>query len=184
MKVTRLELDGLLLIELDVHGDERGFFVERFNLERFRDSGIPVNFVQDNHSRSQPGVVRGLHYQRAPGQGKLVGVTLGRIFDVALDIRPDSPTYGQTACVELSDMNGLLLWVPYGFAHGFCVLGDAPADLLYKVDAPYSPEGEGGILWNDPELAIAWPVENPIVASRDQTLPTFAEHRRAERTPA
>jgi dTDP-4-dehydrorhamnose 3,5-epimerase len=184
MKVTRLEIGGLRLIELDVHGDERGFFVERFNLERFRAEGLPVDFVQDNHSRSRPGVVRGLHYQHTPTQGKLVGVTRGRIFDVAVDIRPDSPTYGQTASGELSDMNGRLLWVPHGFAHGFCVLGDTPADLLYKVNAPYSPDGEGGILWNDPELAIAWPVENPIVSARDQTMPTFAEHRLRQRTRA
>ena len=183
MNVTRLELDGLLRIELEVHGDERGFFVERFNLERFRAEGIPAEFVQDNHSRSQPGVVRGLHYQHTPTQGKLVGVTRGRIFDVVLDIRPDSPTLGQTLSSELSDMNGRLLWVPRGFAHGFCVLDDTPADLLYKVDAPYSQEGESGILWNDPALAIAWPVQNPIVSARDQTMPTFAEHRLAQRAP-
>ena len=181
MKVTRLELDGLLLIEIDVHGDERGFFVERFNIDRFRAQGLPADFVQDNHSRSRPGVVRGLHYQHTPAQGKLVGVTRGRIFDVVLDIRPDSPTYGQTESGELSDMNGRLLWIPSGFAHGFCVLGDTPADLLYKVDVPYNPDGEGGILWNDPDLAIAWPVQDPIVSARDQTMPTFAEHRLAQR---
>ena len=183
MKVTRLELDGLLLIELDVHGDERGFFVERFNLERFRAEGLPSDFVQDNHSRSRPGVVRGLHYQHTPAQGKLVGVTKGRIFDVVLDIRPDSATYGQTSSTELSDMNGRLLWVPRGFAHGFCVLDDTPADLLYKVDAPYNPQGEGGIRWNDPALEIAWPVRDPIVSARDQAMPTLAEHRRALQSP-
>ena len=143
MKVTRLELDGLLLIEIDVHGDERGFFVERFNIDRFRAQGLPADFVQDNHSRSRPGVVRGLHYQHTPAQGKLVGVTRGRIFDVVLDIRPDSPTYGQTESGELSDMNGRLLWIPSGFAHGFCVLGDTPADLLYKVDVPYNSGRRG-----------------------------------------
>jgi dTDP-4-dehydrorhamnose 3,5-epimerase len=183
MKVTPLDIDALLLVELDVHGDERGFFVERFNLDRFRDAGLHTDFVQDNHSRSRPGVVRGLHYQHTPAQGKLVGVTRGRIFDVVLDIRPDSPTYGHTRSVELSDMNGRLLWVPHGFAHGFCVLGDTPADLLYKVDAPYSPDGESGIHWNDPELAIAWPVPDPIVSARDQAMPSFAEHRRAHGTP-
>ena len=180
MKVTRLELDGLLLIEFDVHGDERGFFVERFNLERFRAEGLQTDFVQDNQSRSRPGVVRGLHYQRTPAQGKLVGVVRGRIFDVVLDMRPDSPTYGQTQSGELSDMNGRLLWVPRGFAHGFCVLGDTPADLIYKVDAPYNPAGEGGILWNDPALAIPWPLQDPLVSARDQALPTFADHRRAQ----
>ena len=179
MRITRLELDGLLLIELDVHGDERGFFVERFNLERFRAEGLPSDFVQDNHSRSRPGVVRGLHYQHTPAQGKLVGVTRGRIFDVVLDLRPNSPTYGHTSSTELSDMNGRLLWVPRGFAHGFCVLGDTAADLLYKVDVPYNPDGESGILWNDPELAIAWPARDLIVSARDQTMPTLAEHRLA-----
>lgn len=183
MKVTRLTPDGLLLVDLDIHGDERGFFVERFSLERFRTAGLPTHFAQDNHSRSRPGVVRGLHYQHTPGQGKLVGVTRGRIFEVVLDIRPESTTYGQTWTTELSDMNGRLLWVPCGFAHGFCVLGDTPADLFYKVDVPYNPNGEGGILWNDPELAIAWPAESPIVSARDQTLPTFAEHRRRQRAP-
>ena len=125
-------------------------------------------------------MVRGLHYQHTPAQGKLVGVTCGRIFDVVLDVRLDSTTYGQTHTTELSDMNGRLLWVPCGFAHGFCVLGDTPADLLYKVDAPYNPDGEDGILWNDPKLAIAWPAERPIVSARDQAMPTFAEHRRAQ----
>ena len=182
MRVTRLDLDGLLLIELDVHGDERGFFIERFNLEEFQTQGLPATFVQDNHSRSRPGV-RGLHYQHTPAQGKLVGVTRGRIFDVALDIRPESSTYGQSHSIELSDMNGRLLWIPPGFAHGFCVLDDDPADLLYKVDAPYNPAGESGILWNDPELAVAWPVSDPIVSARDQTLPSFAEHRAARRGP-
>ena len=184
MKITRLDIDGLLLIELDVHGDERGFFVERFNLERFRAAGLPTDFVQDNHSRSRPGVVRGLHYQHTPAQGKLVGVTRGRIFDVVLDIRPNSPTYGQTWSTELSDMNGRLLWIPPGFAHGFAVLGDTPADLFYKVDVPYNPDGEDGILWNDPALAIAWPVENPIVSARDQTMRTLATHERVRRAMA
>ena len=181
MKTARLDLDGLLLIELDVLGDERGFFIERFNLERFQAEGLPTTFVQDNHSRSLPGVVRGLHYQHTPAQGKLVGVTHGRIWDVVVDIRPDSPTYGQTRSAELSDMNGRLLWVPCGFAHGFCVLGDTPADLLYKVDAPYNADGESGILWNDPALAIPWPIRDPIVSARDRTMPTLEQHRLAVR---
>ena len=177
MQITRFNLDGLLLIQLELHGDDRGFFVERFNLERFRSAGLPHNFVQDNHSRSEPGVLRGLHYQHTPAQGKLVGVTRGRIFDVALDLRPESPTFGHTQSAELSDNNGQLLWIPPGFAHGFCVLDKAPADLLYKVDAPYNPTGENGILWNDPELGIQWPIQNPIVSKRDRLMPTFAEHK-------
>src|SRR4051812_48599898 len=177
MKATRLDLPGLMLIELDVREDERGFFVARFEAEQFRQWGLPTEFAQDNHSRSQPGVVRGLHFQHTPPQGKLVGVMRGRIWDVVVDIRASSPTFGQGIGVELSDLNGRLLWVPAGFAHGFCVLGDEPADVLYKVDAPYGPGGEGGILWNDPELEIEWPVETPILSARDQALPSFASYR-------
>ena len=178
MRIAEFNLEGLRLITLDIHGDERGFFIERFNQDRFRQAGLPYEFVQDNHSRSGAGVIRGLHYQHTPAQGKLVGVVRGRILDVVLDIRTGSPTYGQTASVELSELNGQLLWIPRGFAHGFCVL-DGPADLLYKVDAPYNPAGEGGILWNDPELAISWPVEQPIISERDQHSPTFEEYGRS-----
>ena len=177
MKVTRLEIEDVLLVELVVHGDARGFFVERFQAERFRDNGLPTTFVQDNHSRSTPGVLRGLHYQHTPAQGKLVGVTRGRIWDVAVDVRPGSPTFGQHVSAELSDMNGRLLWVPPGFAHGYCVLGDEPADLLYKVDALYNPAGEGGISWDDPELAVPWPIADPLVSERDRTMPSFAVYR-------
>jgi dTDP-4-dehydrorhamnose 3,5-epimerase len=177
MKVTRLEIEDVLLIELPVYGDARGFFVERFQIERFRDEGLPTQFVQDNHSRSGPGVLRGLHYQHTPAQGKLIGVTRGRIWDVAVDIRADSPTFGQSVTAELSDLNGRLLWIPAGFAHGFCVLGDEPADLLYKVDELYNPAGEGGIAWDDPELAVPWPISDPIVSDRDRTMASFASYR-------
>jgi dTDP-4-dehydrorhamnose 3,5-epimerase len=177
MKVTRLEIEGLLLVELVVHGDQRGFFVERFRADRFREYGLPTTFAQDNHSRSAPGVLRGVHYQHTPAQGKLVGVTRGRIWDVAVDIRHDSPTYGRSIGRELSDLNGLLLWIPPGFAHGFCVLGDEPADVLYKVDAPYNPAGEAGIAWDDRDLAIRWPIGEPTVSARDRELPSFAEYR-------
>jgi dTDP-4-dehydrorhamnose 3,5-epimerase len=177
MKVSPLGIEGLLLVELVVHEDYRGFFIERFQIERFREHGLPTQFVQDNHSRSRPGVLRGLHYQHTPAQGKLVGVPRGRIWDVAVDLRPDSSTFGQHASVELSDLNGRLLWIPAGFAHGFCVLGDEPADVLYKVDAPYGPGGEGGIAWNDPELAIPWPIAEPIVSDRDRTMQSFASYK-------
>jgi dTDP-4-dehydrorhamnose 3,5-epimerase len=177
MKVTRLGIEGVVLIELVVREDDRGFFVERFQVERFREHGLPTEFAQDNHSRSKPGVLRGLHYQYAPPQGKLVGVLRGRIYDVAVDVRPESPTFGQHVGVELSDLNGRLLWIPAGFAHGFCVLGDEPADLLYRVDALYGPAGEGGIAWNDPELAVPWPIADPIVSDRDRAMPSFAEYR-------
>ena len=177
MIVTQLAIEGLMLVELVVHGDQRGFFVERYHRDAFREHGLPTEFAQDNHSRSAPGVLRGLHYQYAPAQGKLVGVTRGRIWDVAVDIRPDSPTFGTYVATELSDLNGRLLWIPAGLAHGFCVLGDEPADILYKVDAVYNPHGEGGIAWNDPDLAIPWPVRDPITSARDRSLPSFAEYR-------
>jgi dTDP-4-dehydrorhamnose 3,5-epimerase len=176
MTVRELPIPGLRLIQLKVHGDARGFFVERFNEEQFRAAGLPVRFVQDNHSRSAPGVIRGLHYQYAPVQGKLVGVTRGRILDVAVDLRSGSPTFGQHFACELSDMNGLVLWIPEGFAHGFCVLGDEPADLNYKVDAPYNPACEGGLRWDDPRLSIPWPVANAVLSARDEKLGSFDDY--------
>jgi dTDP-4-dehydrorhamnose 3,5-epimerase len=177
MKVHRLDIEGVLLVELTVHGDARGFFVERYQCERFQEQGLPTTFLQDNHSRSGPGVLRGLHFQHTPAQGKLIGVTRGRIWDVAVDIRANSPTFGQSVSAELSDMNGRLLWIPAGFAHGFCVLGDEHADVLYKTDALYNPRGEAGIAWNDPDLAVRWPVAAPLVSDRDNSLPSFASYR-------
>lgn len=177
MQVKELELKGLRLIELKVFHDERGFFTERFNSKKFADAGLPTEFVQDNHSRSAPGVVRGLHYQTGPAQGKLVGVLRGRIWDVVVDIRAGSPTFGKNFGVELSDANGCLLWVPPGFAHGFMAIGDVPADVLYKVDQPYNPDGEGGILWSDSDLGIRWPQDlKPVVNAKDQVLPRFKEY--------
>ena len=177
MKVHSLELSGLKLIELKVHGDARGFFVERYNEKTYADHGLPTHFVQDNHSRSAPGILRGLHYQTDPAQGKLVGVVGGRIWDVVVDIRANSPTFGKHYATELSDINGRLLWIPAGFAHGFCVLGDEPADVLYKVDGLYNPKTEGGIAWNDPELAIDWPIKTPTLSKRDEVQPSFGSVR-------
>ena len=174
--VKELSLPGLKLIELKLYRDDRGYFTERYVQERFKDFGLPVNFIQDNHSRSKPGVIRGLHYQTNPAQGKLVGAIRGKIWDVVVDIRKGSPTYGKWEAVELSDENGRLLWVPAGFAHGFCVLGTEDADVMYKVDAPYSPKTEGGIVYNDPDLKITWPVNHAIVSSKDQVLQSFAEY--------
>lgn len=179
MKVVKPKLEGLCVVELAVHGDKRGFFVERFNEKKFQELGLPTEFVQDNHSRSAPGVLRGLHAQHTPAQGKLVGCVNGRIWDVAVDIRPNSPTYGQHFGIELSDENGKLLWLPAGFAHGFCVLGDEPADVMYKVTGLYSPGNEIGLLWDDPELNIEWPVKNPTISERDKTLLSFASYRQA-----
>lgn len=175
--VKPLELEDLYLVQLAVHGDSRGFFVERFQEKRFFEHGLPTRFVQDNHSRSAPGVLRGLHYQTQPAQGKLVGVVRGAILDVVVDIRSQSKTFGKHMSIELSDMNGRLLWVPPGFAHGFCVLGSEPADVFYKVDAEYSPHSEGGIHPLDPELGIAWPQVNPQLSARDQKLPRWQDYK-------
>lgn len=177
MQAITCPIDGLMLIELNIHGDSRGFFVERFNAAKFEEFGLPTQFVQDNHSRSAPGVLRGLHYQNDPAQGKLVGVTQGRVWDVAVDLRRNSPTFGYYYGVELSGENGLLFWIPPGFGHGFCVLGDEPADMLYKVTAPYNPEGEGGIRFNDPDLDVQWPLSEPLTSARDMALMSFEEYK-------
>ena len=178
MKISTCAIDGLKIIQLHMLGDARGFFVERFHAKRFAAAGLPTHFLQDNHSRSAPNILRGLHYQHSPAQGKLVGVIRGRVWDVAVDIRPTSPTYGQHHAVELSGENGALFWIPAGFAHGFCVLGDEPADMLYKVTGEYNAGGEGGIAYNDPELGIAWPIANPIISERDQGQKSFAEYKK------
>ncbi len=170
MKVKQLEIEGLKLIELDLFKDSRGFFVERFNTEKFKKNGLSTQFVQDNHSCSQPGVLRGLHYQYDPMQLKVVGVTRGKVWDVVVDVRKDSKTFLKHFGIELSAENGRLLWIPAGFAHGFCVLGDEPADVVYKVDTFYNPKGETGLLWNDPSLGIRWPATNPTVSDRDKNL--------------
>ncbi len=177
MNILTTPLQGLAVVELDIYRDMRGFFVERFNEEKFRAAGLPIHYPQDNHSRSTPGVIRGLHCQHTPPQGKLVGVLHGRIWDVAVDIRADSSTFGQHFGIELSAENGKLLWIPAGFAHGFCVLGDESADVMYKVSALYNPASETGIAWDDKELAINWPVANPIVSERDQKLQSFADYK-------
>ncbi len=157
MKVTETGVAGVRLIEPRVFGDARGFFFESFNRQQFANTvGLDVDFVQDNHSRSARGVLRGLHYQVIQPQGKLVRVVRGAVFDVAVDIRPDSPSFGQWFGVELTEENQRQLWVPPGLAHGFLVLSET-ADFLYKTTAYYAPEHERCIAWNDPELAIAWP---------------------------
>ncbi|HTH51568.1 MAG TPA: dTDP-4-dehydrorhamnose 3,5-epimerase, partial [Pyrinomonadaceae bacterium] len=177
MEFQRLSIDGLILVKLTVNGDERGFFTERFKDSEFRKAGLIADFVQDNHSRSGPGVLRGLHYQYEPAQAKLVGVTRGRIWDIAVDLRVESPTFGQHHSVVLTDLAGELFWIPPGFAHGFVVLGDEPADVLYKTTAEYNPAAESGITWNDPELKIEWPIAEPVVSKRDSALPSFADYR-------
>jgi dTDP-4-dehydrorhamnose 3,5-epimerase len=168
--MRKLKIEGLKLIQNRIFRDERGFFTEHYKKDYFSSLGLP-DFVQHNHSRSKPGVIRGLHFQTEPAaQAKLVSVIHGRIWDVAVDLRKGSSTYGQWEAVDLSDENGLQLWIPHGFAHGFCVLGDQPADVFYKVDQPYSQIHEKGIIFNDPSLGIEWPVENPIVSEKDLSL--------------
>jgi dTDP-4-dehydrorhamnose 3,5-epimerase len=175
--IRELSIQGLKVISLKIFNDDRGFFVERYKLDRFSEHGLPP-FVQDNHSRSKPGVIRGLHYQTNPGQGKLVGVIRGRIWDVAVDLRRDSPTFGKWEALELNDADGNLLWIPPGFAHGFCVLGSEDADVFYKVDSLYNAKGEGGIRFDDPGLKINWPVSDPIVSVRDRAMPSLSEFLR------
>lgn len=176
MQVTDTPLVGLKRVQLKLHRDDRGFFVERFHARNFANEALPAEFSQQNHSRSVPGVVRGLHFQYQPPQGKLVGVVNGRVWDVAVDVRPWSLTFGQYYAEELSADNGVMLWVPPGFAHGFCVLGGEPADMVYCTDAYYAPDGESGIRFDDAELGIKWPVENPLVSARDRALQSWAEY--------
>jgi dTDP-4-dehydrorhamnose 3,5-epimerase len=174
LKILERPLGDLTLVELKQHHDMRGFFSETFREEWMREIGIQNPLVQENRSRSAPSVLRGLHYQLAPPQGKLVSVLRGRIFDVAVDIRKGSSTFGRYYGAELSDQNGRMLWVPAGFAHGFCVLGDEPADVIYKVTGYYNAATEGGVRWNDPRVAINWPVKNPILSQKDQILPEIS----------
>ena len=174
MKVIETALPGVLIIEPKVFGDQRGFFIETFQVERYREVGIALPFVQDNHSRSQRGVLRGLHFQRTRPQGKLISVSRGAVYDVTVDINPDSPTCGRFVGVELSDENHRQMWVPPGYAHGLCVLSEV-ADVQYKCTDLYFPEDEGGLLWNDPELNIPWPVKVPQLSPKDQRNPTLRE---------
>lgn len=170
-----LAIPDVILVEPQRFGDSRGFFMETYQFEIFAANGITPRFVQDNHSRSARGVLRGLHYQKEPvAQGKLLKVVIGEIFDVAVDIRRGSPTFGQWVSEILSAENGRLLYVPPGFAHGFCVLSET-ADLIYKTTNYYHPESEKGILWNDPQIGVAWPIVEPLLSARDQSLPTLAE---------
>jgi dTDP-4-dehydrorhamnose 3,5-epimerase len=174
MKITETELPGVLIIEPQVFGDERGFFLESFHAERYREAGIDMAFVQDNHSRSRKGVLRGLHFQRRHPQGKLVRASRGSIFDVAADIDPASPTFGQYVGVTLSDENHRQMWIPPGYAHGFCVLSDE-ADFEYKCTDLYYPNDEGGVLWSDPDLNIQWPLSDPLLSAKDLALPSLAD---------
>lgn len=175
-RATALGLRGLLLVEPTVFPDDRGFFLESYNRGGFEAVGITCEFVQDNHSRSNRGILRGMHYQTQPGQAKLVRVSEGKIFDVAVDIRPESDTFGKWEGVELDSESHRQLFVPVGFAHGFCVLSEY-ADVLYKLSAPYDPTTEAGFRWDDAEIGIDWPVTEPVLSARDRSSESFATLR-------
>jgi dTDP-4-dehydrorhamnose 3,5-epimerase len=176
--VTRTPLENLLVVNIDYYKDERGFFMESWNRTGFAEAGITDDFVQDSHSASGYGVLRGLHYQdmRAP-MAKLVRCTAGRILDVAVDLRMSSPTFGRSFTIELTSENKTLLYVPVGFAHGFATLSDH-CEVQYKQSGFYDPATEGGVIWNDSELNIAWPYANPTLSPKDLRLPTLAEYRK------
>ncbi len=174
MNVVETDLPGVLVVEPSVFGDERGFFMEGYNERRYREAGIPNRFVQDNLSFSGHGVLRGLHFQNPQAQGKLVSVLQGEVFDVAVDIRVGSPTFGEWTGTTLSAENKNQFYIPEGFAHGFVVTSDA-ALFAYKCTAPYNAQAEGGVLWNDPEIGIRWPVDEPIVSEKDRNAPLLSE---------
>ena len=168
MRITTTELEGVLIVEPKMFADARGSFCESYVKHRYQEHGILDEFIQDNHSISKKGVLRGLHYQENPEQAKLVRVTRGEVFDVAVDIRKGSPTFGKWIGVRLSGENYLQMYIPVGFAHGFCVLSDT-AEFLYKCSEYYSPSGERTVLWNDPDIGIDWPIKNPILSEKDNT---------------
>ena len=176
MKISHTKLKGCVIIEPHVFGDERGFFLETFQAVRYeQEAGIDLPFFQDNHSRSARGVLRGLHFQKTKPQGKLVRVVRGEVYDVAVDIRKGSATFGEWEGIVLSEDNKKQIWVPPGFAHGFIVLSDT-ADFEYKCTDYYDPNDEGCILWNDPGLGIPWPVATPVLSTKDENAKRLVDH--------
>ncbi len=176
-KFTKTSIEGVYIIEPTVFGDERGYFMETYHQEEFKEAGLDLNFVQDNQSKSTKGVIRGLHFQYNNPQGKLVRVIKGEVFDVAVDLRKDSTTYGKWEGVKLSEENKKQFYVPEGFAHGFLVLSDV-AEFTYKCTDFYDSEDEGGILWNDPDIGIVWPVEDineVLLSEKDKKWKTLKE---------
>jgi dTDP-4-dehydrorhamnose 3,5-epimerase len=174
VKVVETAIPGVLIIEPEIFGDSRGFFMETYQVARYAVAGISRSFVQDNLSRSSHGVLRGLHLQNPGSQGKLVCVLSGSVLDVAVDVRRGSPSFGQHVALELTDQNRQQLWIPRGFAHGFVVMSDS-ADFFYKCDAPYSPSNEIVVRWNDPALGIKWGIKEPILSKRDAAAPLLAD---------
>ncbi len=177
MHIEKTHIEGLLVIQPTVFGDHRGYFMESFNEAVFQSRGLPTDFVQDNQSLSNKGILRGLHFQAPPyAQGKLVRVIKGAVLDVALDIRAHSPTYGQHFALELNESNKTMLWIPPGFAHGFATLADETI-FFYKCTALYDKTSEGGVLWNDPALGINWGISNPVLSDKDMLLPRLADFK-------
>jgi dTDP-4-dehydrorhamnose 3,5-epimerase len=174
VKLVPTAIPGVVVIESDVHEDARGFFTETWHRRRFEEAGLTADFVQDNHSRSRRGALRGLHFQRPHEQVKLARVIAGEVFDVVVDVRKGSPTFGKAVWETLSAANRKQLWIPAGFAHGFLTLSET-ADFLYKCSDYYSPADEKGVLWNDPALAIPWPLADVVVSEKDRKLPRLAE---------
>lgn len=174
MKVAKCHLQGILVIDPVRHGDDRGFFLETFEEARYREHGVVESFVQDNHSRSAKNVLRGLHFTKNRSQAQIVTVMRGRIFDVVVDVRKGSPTFGKWFGTELGEGAPAQVYMPHGFAHGFCVLSDW-ADLHYKVSQRYDPHDEGGLLWNDEDVKIEWPIADPIISLRDRRHPKLSE---------
>ena len=174
MKFVEKSLTGVILIELDVFEDNRGFFMETYHITKYGDGGIAHTFVQDNHSHSRKGTLRGLHYQLRRPQAKLVYVAAGEVFDVAVDIRQGSPTFGQWTGTILSGKEGRQLFIPSGFAHGFCVLSET-ADVIYKCTDLYAPGDDYGVIWSDPTIDIVWPIENPVLSEKDGRNPKLSE---------
>ena len=172
MRIIKTLLPGVLIIKPTVFGDDRGFFKEVFQTERYKKVGLTIPFVQDNQSRSEFGVLRGLHFQKRKPQGKLVSCSLGKVYDVIVDINPKSKTFSKYVGVEISEENHLQIWIPPGYAHGFCVLSEK-ADFYYKCTELYFPEDEGGLIWNDPDVNIKWPLTNPKLSKKDLMLPTI-----------
>ncbi|MDB4968028.1 MAG: rfbC [Myxococcales bacterium] len=172
MKVKETALPGVLVIEPRVFSDDRGFFLETFQASRYAPLGIPTEFAQDNLSRSVRGTLRGLHFQEPDAQGKLVQVTRGTVLDVAVDVRRGSPTFGRWVGVELSGDTPRQMWIPAGFAHGFCVTSEF-ADFWYKCTTPYAPQSERSIRWDDPAIGIAWPIAKPLLSKKDAEAPTL-----------
>jgi len=174
MKVEKTSISGPLIIYPDVFEDPRGYFYESYNADKFKEMGIIESFNQSNHSKSVKGTLRGLHFQVSPGQSKLVRVIRGSVWDVAVDIRPSSKTFGKWHAVELNEENRMIYYVPVGFAHGFCVLSET-TEFLYKVSSVYNPKTESGIAWDDPDINIEWPIKSPLLSERDMKNQSLKE---------